>query len=257
MTRILALVGAGSWGPARFALLLWIGAMLATPAIQAAGGPDGFARWVAGTVVLQAVVAVLLVARSVGVGRALRYAAAIFPLSFAAEALGAAADVPFGAYEYTPFLQPQLLGVPVVIPLAWLMLMPSSWAVARAIVGRWEGPAFVAVSALALTAWDLFLDPQMVLWGVWRWDEPGVYFGIPLLNFAGWLLVGAVVTLVARPVGLATRPLLVLYTLVWMIEIVGLVVFWGLVGPALVGGLVMGALVVAAWRAELAAGRAG
>ena len=46
-----------------------------------------------------------------------------------------------------------------------------------------------------LAAWDVFLDPQMVDDGHWRWADPtpglpGVD-GVPLTNFAGWLLVGA------------------------------------------------------------------
>src|SRR5690606_41755819 len=30
---------------------------------------------------------------------------------------------------------------------------------------------FILVSALALTVWDLFLDPQMVAWGFWIWER--------------------------------------------------------------------------------------
>lgn len=253
LARAGALVGAGSWGLAAPALLLWLGAMLATPGVEAVGGRDGFAAWIVVTVLLQAAVVLLLVGRAVGPARLVRLVAPVFAISFVAEAVGAATDLPFGPYAYTPFLQPQLLGVPLILPLAWLMLMPSAWAVGRALAGRWGGPAFVLLSATALTAWDLFLDPQMVGWGVWAWDEPGPYFGIPLVNFAGWVLVASLITAVARPVDLPVRPLLVLYGLVWAIEIVGLVVFWGLAGPAIVGGVVMGAFLVAAWRAELRA----
>ena len=35
------------------------------------------------------------------------------------EAVGVATGVPFGRYEYTGTLGPQLLGVPLVVPLAW------------------------------------------------------------------------------------------------------------------------------------------
>jgi putative membrane protein len=44
---------------------------------------------------------------------------------------------------------------------------------------------------LALAAWDLFLDPQMVADGHWTWRFPepalpGVP-GVPLTNYAGWV----------------------------------------------------------------------
>jgi putative membrane protein len=47
--------------------------------------------------------------------------------------------------------------------------------------------------ALCLTAWDLFLDPQMVGEGYWRWVRRGRYRGIPLTNFLGWFVTGLVV----------------------------------------------------------------
>ena len=114
-------------------------------------------------------------------------------------------------------------GIPVSLSIVYLL-------VARRLV---RGPLLTpVVGAVALASWDLFLDPQMVAWGVWRWDEPGAYFGIPLLNFAGWLLVAALITLAARPRDLPRRPLLAFYVLVAAIETVGLLQFWGLAGPA-------------------------
>ena len=46
------------------------------------------------------------------------------------------------------------------------------------------------LGAAALTAWDLFLDPQMVGEEFWVWARRGLYRGIPLTNFAGWFLTG-------------------------------------------------------------------
>ena len=43
-----------------------------------------------------------------------------------------------------------------------------------------RAPTRRALGAAALTAWDLFLDPQMVGEGYWRWAAPGAYRGIPL-----------------------------------------------------------------------------
>lgn len=251
--RARSVLGAGSWGAAAPLLLAWLAAMLATPFVEQAGGVPARTGWILVTVALQAATAVALVARATGARRALRMLAPVPVITFLAEFVGSQTGVPFGRYHYTDLLAPHLGGVPLAIPFAWVMLLPSAWAVARVLAGRWGGPAFVGLSALALTAWDLFLDPQMVAWGIWAWDQPGEYFGIPLVNFAGWLLVTALVTVVARPAGLAVRPLLVLYALVCVTETVGLAVFWGLAGPAAAGAAVMGTLAVLAWRAELRA----
>jgi putative membrane protein len=48
----------------------------------------------------------------------------------------------------------------------------------------------VVAGAATLTAWDLFLDPQMVGEGYWRWDRLGAYRGIPLSNYIGWFATG-------------------------------------------------------------------
>ena len=50
--------------------------------------------------------------------------------------------------------------------------------------------ARVAVAAAALASWDLFLDPQMVDAGHWRWSDPSPALPgvptVPLTNYAGW-----------------------------------------------------------------------
>ena len=140
---------------------------------------------------------------------------------------------------------------PLLIPLAWFMMMPPAWAIAQQIAGRLTGrariAAYVGLSAVAITAWDLFLDPQMVEWGFWEWEHTaGGYFGIPWSNYAGWLLTGIVVTLLVRPYrhNLPIVPLLTVYGVVWFLQSIGLAVFWGQPGPALVGALAMGALLL-------------
>ena len=39
-----------------------------------------------------------------------------------AEAVGVATGIPFGRYTYTGTLGPEVLGVPVIVPMAWVMM---------------------------------------------------------------------------------------------------------------------------------------
>lgn len=227
---------------------VWVAALLVMPIAQWAAGQGGLVAWIILGVLLQASLVVLFLAQAVGFRRTVRTGLFIISVAWAAEALGSRTGIPFGAYHYTDKLQPQLLGVPLLVPLAWLMMLPPAWGAAQRITGRASGLAFVVVSALAFTAWDLFLDPQMVRWGLWVWTQPGPYFGIPLVNFAGWLLVSGLITELARPPVLLDRPLLVIYTLTWLSETIGQVVFWQFYGPALCGFVGMGVFVVFAWR---------
>jgi putative membrane protein len=196
---------------------------------------------------LQAGVVVILLYHNWGPIRTLWSVAGIVGLTWAIEAIGSATGVPFGAYHYTDKLQPQVAHVPLLIPLAWLMMLPPAWAVAYQVAGTNRSWTFVAFSALALTAWDLFLDPQMVAWGLWVWENPGGYFGIPWSNYLGWLLASALITVLVQPQNLPVIPLLLIYTITWVLETIGLFFFWGLPGPALVGFVAMGSLVWLAW----------
>jgi putative membrane protein len=110
---------------------------------------------------------------------------------FLVEALGVATGFPFGSYAYNDTLGPRLLGVSLIIPLAWTMMAWPAWLVAgRLVRGR---VLRIVVAGWALASWDVFLDPQMVAAGHWVWAHPAPSLpgipGVPLTNFAGWLAV--------------------------------------------------------------------
>ncbi len=115
------------------------------------------------------------------------------------EAVGVRTGYPFGSYRYAGTLGPQALDVPVIVPLAWVMMAYPCLLLGRALArGRRARAATVALTGgFTLAAWDLFLDPQMVAAGHWTWAFPSPSLpgigGIPLTNFAGWLLVAVVI----------------------------------------------------------------
>ena len=108
------------------------------------------------------------------------------------ERVGTRTGLPFGRYAYTDALRPQIAHVPVIVPLAWFgMGLPAREAATAALGPLADRPAArIALGSFAMTAWDLFLDPQMVGEGYWAWARRGVYRGIPLSNFVGWFLTG-------------------------------------------------------------------
>jgi uncharacterized membrane protein len=122
--------------------------------------------------------------------------------------------------------------------------------VARTLVVR--GPAVAAVGAVALTAWDVFLDPQMVAAGHWTWFDtaPGLPLipGIPLTNYIGWLLVSVVIMAILDRTlpreGFPSAPAAALYLWVYFSSVMGHAVFFGLPGSAITGAVIMGAVAV-------------
>jgi uncharacterized membrane protein len=166
-----------------------------------------------------------------------------------AEAVGVATGVPFGRYEYAGTLGPALLGVPLVIPLAWVMMAWPAYLVgARLTRAR---AARVAVAAAALASWDLFLDPQMVDAGHWRWADPSPALpgvpAVPLTNYAGWAVVALLLmavldrTIPSRRSTSDTVPY-ALYLWTYASSVLALAAFFGLPAAALWGGLGMGAI---------------
>lgn len=239
-------------------LLLWLVSMVTLPITFWTAGDEAIPAGVNISALIQTSAVLWLLKADWGWRRTLYTLGLVAVVTWAAEFVGSSTGFPFGEYSYTERLQPQVGHVPLLIPFAWFMMLPSAWAIAQAITGR-ERPtlrhrlAFIGVSAIALTAWDLFLDPQMVGWGFWEWAHPEGYFGIPWSNYGGWLLVAAVVTAIVRPPALRLTPFITIYAIVWFLQSFGQAVFWGQVGPALVGCVVMGGLMLAAWMRTKAA----
>lgn len=235
-------------------LLIWALSMLGLPILKQIMGEPVLPVGISIGVLFQLVALRAIIVWSWGARRANLLTLVLIGCAWSVEYVGHTTGWPFGAYHYTDRMQPQIGGVPVVIPLAWLLLLPPAWAVAQTITRGWRYPrlAFVIVSSLAFTAWDLFLDPQMVNWSFWLWDQPGAYFGIPLSNFAGWLLASAAITVLASVIApldrLPARPLIAIYAITWALQTIGLLLFWNLPGPTLVGGAAMGSLLLWALR---------
>ncbi|MEO1286577.1 MAG: carotenoid biosynthesis protein [Chloroflexota bacterium] len=236
---------------------LWIALMIGMPWLQFFFGDEIIPTGIVLAAVLQAGAVFYFVQSQWGFVRTSITFLIVAVMTWGAEFIGHTTNFPFGGYEYTSALQPQLLGVPLLIPVAWFMLLPSSWVMAQLIVGKvetWRDYfVFALVSAVALTAWDLFLDPQMVNWGFWIWDNPSGYFGIPYSNYFGWLLVATLVTgvvmMVVKPPKLRIFPLALVYGIVWFLQTIGQGVIWQQLGPAIVGCVAMGSVMaVAYWR---------
>jgi putative membrane protein len=99
-----------------------------------------------------------------------------------------------------------------------------------------------------LTAWDLFLDPQMVAEGFWRWTRPGRYRGVPLTNFGGWFAAGVAVMAILDRVLPPDDPapdLVAEYAVMAAMETVGFAAFFRDGVVAVVGGLTMLPIAVA------------
>jgi uncharacterized membrane protein len=138
--------------------------------------------------------AVLHAGQAMGWPKGLLLLAVTFSVSLLFESVGVATGWVYGGYHYTEKLGWKFLDlVPLIIPIAWFMMSYPSLVIALRIFptgsSTWGWRLSVAaVGALAMTAWDVAMDPVMVAGGHWVWDQPGGFFGIPLQNYWGWWL---------------------------------------------------------------------
>ena len=113
----------------------------------------------------------------------------------------------------------------------------------------------MVLGAAALTAWDLFLDPQMVGEGYWAWQRRGRYRGIPATNYAGWFVTGLAVMVMLERLAEPERPLdgdhaalVGVYGTMAVMETLGFAAFFKDRLVAVVGGAAMLPLAAASLR---------
>ncbi len=131
---------------------------------------------------------------SLGPARSLAFAGFGSVVGAAAELVGTATGLPFGDYAYTDFLGPKILGrVPWAIPPSWYAAAILSFALATALHLR--GWRRVALAAFYMVLWDVALEPAMSEgFPIWVWQEPGVFYAMPLINWFGWSVTALVIT---------------------------------------------------------------
>ncbi|WP_309221885.1 bisanhydrobacterioruberin hydratase [Halorussus sp. MSC15.2] len=117
---------------------------------------------------------------------------AVAAYSYAVEYVGVHYGVPYGEFSYQLELGPMVGGVPVGLPVFFLPLVVNSYLLVVLLLPRagWLRRTLAALGVVLVV--DLVLDPAAVGLGFWRYDGGGVYYGVPLSNFAGWVLSGLV-----------------------------------------------------------------
>lgn len=245
---------------------LWLVLMILIPHFLRLGDRSTLLSALSAAILVQVALVLSLLNSKLKGPETLRIGLLVVVLAWLAEFIGIHTGLPFGHYAYTDALMPQVGNVPIQIPAAWLMMLPPAWAVGTTITSgmnqatfsrKWVGKAASSLAAgLAFSTWDLFLDPQMVAWKVWRWETPGSYFGIPVINFVGWTLIAGTLSFIVLSFtetdSLPLDSLLLVYTATWLLSSIGLGLFFGLPGAAAAGFFGMGLFVALAWRQRLA-----
>ncbi len=112
------------------------------------------------------------------------------------ESLGVHYDFLFGSYDYEKDFGTKILGVPLTIGSAWLMVIVTSRVLALGIMKRMELPylvkglVYATISSIFAVIMDLAIDPvAYVVKQYWVWEGNSFYYDIPLSNFSGWFIL--------------------------------------------------------------------
>lgn len=176
--------------------------------------------------------------RYLGARRATLALVSLSLFSYAIETIGVTTGVPYGEFRYGDALGPKVFGVvPYLLPVSYVPLVLGAVGAAATAASGFVARISFATALLLLT--DGALDPGAVALGFWDYPGGGFYHGVPLSNYFGWLLSGAIAAALLLALGRGWRSPpppgildgLVISAAFW----IGAAVLSGLVVPALLG----------------------
>jgi uncharacterized membrane protein len=122
--------------------------------------------------------------------------AIVFVISNAYENMSVMTGFPFGNYHHADSLGPKLFLIPIIIAPTYFVVGYFSWCLALILLDVfgnklsedrvWSVPL---VAAFVMTMWDLQIDSiSSTIDQGWFWHDGGSFFGVPFINYMGWLL---------------------------------------------------------------------
>ncbi len=147
---------------------------------------------------------------------------------------------PYSNFSYTNLIGFKILGyTPYTVPFAYVPLFIGCFYMASIIeMDKWK---VIILSTLMVLFADMVLDPAAVALKFWVYESQGFFYGVPLMNFLGWILTGFLSSLITmhflknnindpnKPEGLLSSLFLILAF--WSAACL----YLGLIVPALIG----------------------
>ncbi len=114
--------------------------------------------------------------------------------SYVIEYVGVHTGVPYGEFFYGVDLGPIVAGVPLGLPIFFVPLVMNAYLLCLLLLGDRAAAGAVRLFAVIATVvtMDVVLDPGAVALGFWVYPNGGAFYGVPLSNYAGWILSATV-----------------------------------------------------------------
>lgn len=154
--------------------------------------------------ILGGVYASIALARRLGSGVGIACLVFTAVIGFYSEVIGVKTGWPYGHYTYTSYLAPDVWHVPIVMMAAWLFITVESFVVVPA---HWPWVTRVVLGGLVAVGIDMLIDPVAAnVQHLWRWQQRGAYYHIPLQNFVAWFAIECLLQAVLVAVDRRSRP---------------------------------------------------
>jgi uncharacterized membrane protein len=150
-----------------------------------------------------------------GLKRTILFCIAGYLLAWLSELSSIHTGFPYGSYyylEHTRGLEIWVLGVPLMDSISYVFLAYASYSVALLMVSPIQRSSWLIyvletektrysrhtalLGTLLFVYLDIIIDPvalqgnRWFLGQIYGYNEPGIYFGVPISNFIGWFVVG-------------------------------------------------------------------
>ena len=120
----------------------------------------------------------------------------VFVISNAYENMSVLTGFPFGNYHHADSLGPKLFLIPIIIAPTYFVVGYLSWSIALVLINvfgkkltRHQVWSVPLVASFVMTMWDLQVDSiSSTIRKGWFWHDGGHIFGVPFINYMGWLL---------------------------------------------------------------------
>ncbi len=116
---------------------------------------------------------------------------ALGAFAYIIEAVGIITHFPYGSFNYNDNVGLLIFGfIPLTLPFAWIPLLIGS--VALSLKYKNNLFKFYISTIFWLIGIDLILDPGAVHLQFWQYMNKGIWYGVPISNYFGWIISGTV-----------------------------------------------------------------
>ena len=115
--------------------------------------------------------------------------------AFSIETLAIISGFPYSPFHYTEMIGMKIFGyTPFTVPFAYVPLFLGCIYLCSL---YWKDRIKIIISCafLVLMA-DMVLDPAAVSLNFWVYEYSSIFYGVPLQNFLGWILTGAIAAMI-------------------------------------------------------------